>query len=701
MTVAEGDGAVVARPAELLRNKDGAHASEVDAGLAHLDTAKQPAPAPQGDPNPLASRPKEPAPPPQPASTQRPPPPSAAGWQSPPRQEPPLEGARHTEMGGRPVTYHSSQQQQINFQLRTQVIDEEDALSTAHDQLITLAKERPKAMAEKHKASMDALIEHEHGMKWAAPSSYDAAQLVKQFGLQVSFETFEDLVRRQVPDTAFLPLCLTEFSRAPDLSGKLGRRRWEQRKDQLATLAPICVMGPPPMRSADLAAVATGYYEYLHSDVLGFTRQELSATDGRLSELAREVEATEAYRHRAQEDGALARCRDFHVRKAELLKEICDIYHRRVEMVMGGQDDTGSFAENLRRFQQSAHETSDEFRENKTKLMEAVTHDLKVLQQSHAEQVATHQQALDAYDKESDENFKQIKANAKQQEEVWRRIEEMMRELQRLGVARTELAKKQLEAKEREEHRRSSFRDYCEVHREHLLGMQQLRDQTAVCVNIAEETTRYISVMDSLLEDKNIHEAVALLTLEEQQKYLLHYRQFTECAGDLHARLEQRMQNIQRCIRTNEVHIELAEDAYDDNSEKYHEAKRELEAQRAACKENLDNIWDMMRQATDDFTRTDADLASAGIDFIPPMIELQGQQAKRKEKVVEKTRKFVAQEQDQVEQDQTSIRRLNMMMHQQAEVARARPVTREFKRRPGSPSPDRDKAITDALAAAT
>eukprot|EP01065_Artemidia_motanka_P012697 TRINITY_DN17005_c0_g1_i1.p1 TRINITY_DN17005_c0_g1~~TRINITY_DN17005_c0_g1_i1.p1 ORF type:complete len:706 (+),score=267.75 TRINITY_DN17005_c0_g1_i1:62-2179(+) len=674
----------------------------VSAGLAHLDHDAA---------NPLAARPpKEPAPPPQPpaGTTARPRAGSSsevtdAGGAKRERdwQKWPAEGPRNTELGGKAVTYHSSQQQQINYQLRTNIDMEEDGLLTAHAQLITLARERPKAMSLKHKASMDAMLEHERGMKWTAPSGFDTGELIRQFGLKIDSGSYEDLVRRPVPDIAFLRPCLQEFSRAPDLSGKMPRRRWEQRKDQLSTLSPICVMGPTPVRSADIPRIVSQYYEYLYTDVLGFTRQELAGTDERIANLLQEIEAAESYRHRAQEDGQLAKCREQHHLKVELLKEVCDIYHGRVEMVKGGQDDTGSFAENLSKFQRSAKKSVEEYKDNKTRFLEDVMHDLTELQAQHAQRVSQHHQALDNYDKSSDETYAQIKQNAKQQEDVWRQVEELMRQLEKLGVARTDLAKKQAGAKEKEEQRRSAFKEYCEVQREHLLGMQQLKEQTLVCTTIAEEVHKYVQDMDELLDDKNVQEAVASLTLEEQQKYLEQYRNFTACAGDLHARLETRKQNIDRFIRTNQVHLELAEDAYDPDGEKYSEAKRELEKDRADCEAQLDLVWGHMNKCTEDFSSTDNDLAAAGIDFVPPMIELHAQRAKRKEITVEKTRKFVAQEQNEVEADQTSIRQLNIMSAQQMEAARSRPVTKAL-RRPASPersaSPDRSGDHSGAAA---
>eukprot|EP00755_Sulcionema_specki_P032058 Sspe_Gene.97918::Locus_71406_Transcript_1_1_Confidence_1.000_Length_2171::g.97918::m.97918 len=576
-----------------------------------------------------------------------------------------LETPRSALVGGVSKVYHTSQQRQINLELRTKVLSDDDALSESIEQVISFVQLRPKAIADKYTSLVSAVSEFEAGYRGVQQQDGATRTALRQkLGLLVSERAAATLGSMSVPDITFLRPCLGEL--AASASQKLSARRWEMRKEQLLSIESLFFKGAETVTPLPIFTLLCEMYQYLHTEVLDFTRRELADLDVSLMSLEGEITAAESQRIRAKKEGKMAACQEAHIKKVKILKEQCDLCVRRVGLVTSGGKDTGSYSDNVAGLQEKGKALIKEFMEDKKSYHCMIDHDVNALRAAFDVESEENNKTCIAYEEATEAVFQKLKDLNAQQEATWNSITESVWKLQDLSKKRAELVAQHVVAKEAEEARRVAFKDFCDAQKEHLATLHQMRDLLATSETVGEEVNSFITGMGPQLRVKGTEEALWELTLVELKTHLAKYRSFLLCAGDLHHRLEQRKTSIERLLRANDIQLELAEESYDPAIQQYKDERRAREKDRADCEELMRWLSSLIDEASSDFEATSEALARKGVEFVPPMVELQSEFAVRKASLLEKTRRFVDTEQTEVEKEQSTLRKLTNLVSQQS-----------------------------------
>ena len=578
-----------------------------------------------------------------------------------------LSAPRVATVNGIQMGYHSCQQKEVNRQLRTELIDIEDSLSTVYEQLVSYVDTKPKSIQQKIVTSNSALLEFETGTKCTEVVTYSIRKLLSFFGLKTTSETFNKLLSTSLPDISFLRPCLKELSKQQQRENKIPRRKWEQRREQLGTLVPLCVMISSSFSVEELPRIIIEAYEYLHTDVLSFIKSELQATDSEIRDLRKEVQTAELFRNRSQKEGQLGVSGEQHFLKVKKLKQLCDIYNSRVRTISSGQSDTGSFVDSVCKFLNEAKEKSTSFLKDKQMLATSVEEDISTLHDKMQIENESHHSKLSDFENESENSFLKIQNIAEEQNKLWEDIEKLVSRIKQLGQDRSHLISNHIIRKQEQERRKEDHRILVQRHREHLQGMAHLKEFSTQALHLGQEVCEYVTKMEQLLSEKKTEEAVKDLTIQEERDYLRVYREFVLCSGELQTRTQQRVSNTERLNRIHDVQVALAAESYDAEVGTYKMMQKTISSDLSNSNDLLSSIDDLMQSAASDFVKTEESLNQSNEHFIPPTVELKGLQAKIKEISLLKTQQFIEIEQNEAESEQTTIRRLNNLMQQQTQ----------------------------------
>jgi len=244
-------------------------------------------------------------------------------------------------------------------------------------------------------------------------------------------------------------------------------------------------------------------------------------------------------------------------------------------------------------------------------------------------------EAMKRFAAQKDKSEKFIKDNEDKQDECWRKIQDLERQLQKLGTERFEEIKRRIEENDREEKRKVEYQQFLDVVSQHkkLLELTVYNCDLAIrAIGIIEELVAEGCSAIKARYDKTNQE-LADLRLLVHQEYLGVFRRLYKTLGQLVYKKEKRLEEIDRNIRTTHIQLEFCVETFDPNAKKHSDSKKDLYKIRASVEEELQMLKDKMASALEQFRPTEEALRQAGVEFLHPIEEVEEGNLNRRTKI--------------------------------------------------------------------
>ena len=236
-----------------------------------------------------------------------------------------------------------------------------------------------------------------------------------------------------------------------------------------------------------------------------------------------------------------------------------------------------------------------------------------------------------------DKSERFVKENLEKQEECWRKIQDLERQLQKLGTERFEEVKRRIEENDREEKRRVEYAQFLEVASQHkkLLELTVYNCDLAIrCTGLIEElVAEGCSAVKARFDKTN--QELSELRIRVHKEHLEYFRMLYLTLGSLIYKKEKRLEEIDRTIRSTHIQLEFCIETFDPNAKKHSDQKKELYVLRHAVEEELGLLKEKQAKAMDDFKESEEALDAVGHDFHHPVDENNEEVLSRRTKMVE------------------------------------------------------------------
>eukprot|EP00670_Eutreptiella_braarudii_P029303 CAMPEP_0174377362 /NCGR_PEP_ID=MMETSP0811_2-20130205/121418_1 /TAXON_ID=73025 ORGANISM="Eutreptiella gymnastica-like, Strain CCMP1594" /NCGR_SAMPLE_ID=MMETSP0811_2 /ASSEMBLY_ACC=CAM_ASM_000667 /LENGTH=354 /DNA_ID=CAMNT_0015529395 /DNA_START=27 /DNA_END=1092 /DNA_ORIENTATION=+ len=332
----------------------------------------------------------------------------------------------------------------------------------------------------------------------------------------------------------------------------------------------------------------------------------------------------------------------------------------------------------------------------KRRLKQRCETDLKHVHDSIQKADLEDAEAMKRFAAQKDKSEKMIKDNEDRQEECWRKIQDLERQLQKLGTERFEEVKRRIEENDREEKRKVEYQQFLDVVSQHkkLLELTVYNCDLAIrAIGIIEELVaegcsaikarydktnqeldlaiRAIGIIEELVAEgcsaikaryDKTNQELADLRLLVHQEYLGVFRRLYKTLGQLVYKKEKKLEEIDRNIRTTHIQLEFCIETFDPNAKKHSDSKKDLYKQRANIEEELQMLKDKMATALELFRPTEEALIQAGIEFVHPIEEVEEGNLQRRSKMVEYRAHLSKNEEVKIAAEREEIKRAKQLM---------------------------------------
>jgi len=276
-------------------------------------------------------------------------------------------------------------------------------------------------------------------------------------------------------------------------------------------------------------------------------------------------------------------------------------------------------------------------------------------------------EAMKRFAAQKDKSEKFIKDNEDKQDECWRKIQDLERQLQKLGTERFEEVKRRIEENDREEKRKVEYQQFLDVVSQHkkLLELTVYNCDLAIrAIGIIEELVAEGCSAIKARYDKTNQE-LADLRLLVHQEYLGVFRRLYKTLGQLAYKKEKKLEEVDRQIRTTHIQLEFCIETLDPNAKKHSDSKKDLYKLRANIEEEVQMLKDKMATALELFRPTEEALVQAGVEFVHPIEEVEEGNIQRRSKMVEYRAHMAKQEEVKIAAEREEVKRAKNLSHQQ------------------------------------
>merc|ERR1719359_2380376 len=276
-------------------------------------------------------------------------------------------------------------------------------------------------------------------------------------------------------------------------------------------------------------------------------------------------------------------------------------------------------------------------------------------------------EAMKRYASSKEKSDRFVKENVEKQEEAWNKIQDLERQLQKLGTERFEEVKRRIDENDREEKRKVEYQQFLDVVSQHkkLLELIVYNCDLAIrATGIIEELVAEGCAAIKARYDKTNQE-LADLRLQIHQEYLEAFRRLYKTLGQLVYKKEKKLEDIDRNIRATHIQLEFSIETFGPNAKKHSDNKKEMYKLRAQVEEELEMLKDKMASALELFGPSEEALIQAGIDFVHPAEELEDNNLSRRSKMVEYRAHLSKQEEVKIAAEREELKRAKGIQGQQ------------------------------------
>eukprot|EP00760_Papus_ankaliazontas_P027817 PhM_4_TR3451/c6_g1_i1/m.73680 len=557
-----------------------------------------------------------------------------------------------------PTGLEAARKQKIhNLKLKTACLENEELIQELH--VSDWSETQRQKLRAAHDKAQELLTAVEVGTKWNLTEAYDLAKLMRVCGLEMSQrELYKPEDKPQFMDVIALKKLLQELKqnrnkgRIVSFTGmidnsiaKVEKVEEELRRSQLD--------------AAQLAQVPQRTLKQVE-DIMNVTQIQtaLSSTDEQINTQLQQLEKVKEVESVALIDGEMQVAEEQMWTKIQLQEQLIDLVKDKFAHIQKCEDENAPFKK-IYDVQKAATQDTSQMKDAKRRLKQRCETDLKHIHDAIQKADLEDAEAMKRYAAAKEKSERYVKENIDKQEDCWNRIQDLERQLQKLGTERFEEVKRRIDDLDREEKRRVEYAQFLEVASQHkkLLELTVYNCDLAIrCTGLIEEMVgEGCSSVKSRYDKTNAELAEMRITVHKE--HLEYFRVLYLALGNLIYKKEKRLEEIDRNIRTTHIQLEFCVETFDPNAKKHSDMKKELYKLRGQVEEELSMLKDKQTKALEDFKMSEEALDAAGIDFVHPVDENNEEVLSRRTRIVEYKAHLSKQEEVKIAAEREEIKR--------------------------------------------
>jgi len=564
------------------------------------------------------------------------------------------------------VTLEAARKQKIhNLKLKTACLENEEYIQELH--VSDWSENQKQKLGAAHEKGAELLAAVESGTKWNLTAAYDIQKLMRVCGLEMSVrELYKPEDKPQFMDILSLKKVLQDMkqhrnkTRIVSFTGTIdnGLAKLEKVEEELRR---------SQLDATELAQVPVSVLKNLE-DCMNVTviQTALLGNEEQIRQQLASIEKCKEIRNVALADGEMSIAEEQFYIKAQLLERLVELVRDKFRII-GQTDDENKMFAKIHEVQKKAFQETSAMKDAKRRLKQRCEIDLKHVHDAIQKADLEDAEAMKRFAAQKDKSEKFLKENLEKQDECWRKIQDLERQLQKLGTERFEEVKRRIEENDREEKRKVEYQQFLDVVSQHkkLLELTVYNCDLAIrATGIIEELVAEGCAAIKARYDKTNQE-LADLRLQIHQEYLEAFRRLYKTLGQLVYKKEKKLEDIDRNIRATHIQLEFSIETFDPNAKKHSDNKKELYKLRAQVEEELEMLKDKMASALELFGPSEEALIQAGIDFVHPAEELEDNNLSRRSKMVEYRAHLSKQEEVKIAAEREELKRAKTIQSQQ------------------------------------
>lgn len=564
------------------------------------------------------------------------------------------------------VTLEAARKQKIhNLKLKTACLENEEYVQELH--VSDWSESQKQKLAAAHEKAHELLAAVEAGTKWNLTQAYDIQKLMRVCGLEMSVrELYKPEDKPQFMDIIALKKTLQDLkqhrnkTRIVSFTGTIdnGLSKLEKVEEELRR---------SQLDATELAQVPVNVLKNLEDCMnVQNVQAALVGNEEQINQQLMSIEKCKEIRNIALSDGEMSIAEEQFYIKAQLLERLVQLVRDKFRII-GVTDDENRMFSKIHEVQKKAYQETSAMKDAKRRLKQRCEVDLKHVHDAIQKADLEDAEAMKRFAAQKDKSEKFIKDNEDKQDECWRKIQDLERQLQKLGTERFEEVKARIEENDKEEKRKVEYQQFLDVVSQHkkLLELTVYNCELGIrAIGIIEELVAEGCSAIKARYDKTNQE-LADLRLLVHQEYLGVFRRLYKTLGQLVYKKEKKLEDIDRNIRTTHIMLEFCIETFDPNAKKHSDSKKDLYAQRANVEEELQMLKDKMATALEEFRPTEDALIQAGIDFVHPVEEVEECNLQRRSKMVEYRAHITKQEEVKIAAEREEIKRAKALIQSQ------------------------------------
>eukprot|EP01006_Ploeotia_vitrea_P028814 TRINITY_DN61444_c0_g1_i1.p1 TRINITY_DN61444_c0_g1~~TRINITY_DN61444_c0_g1_i1.p1 ORF type:complete len:909 (+),score=98.87 TRINITY_DN61444_c0_g1_i1:36-2762(+) len=567
----------------------------------------------------------------------------------------------------------------LKSQGKAPVIQHEERTLSDYAKMAEKCTQKRDNVRSRHAKGLELLEQYDANSTWPYTASYTVKQLIDDAHLNVPYDEVDTF--HSQPANAYSATTINNlFDEVSDFNN--AKRKITTLVEELRKMSKGCAPG-----TEALPDVVGQLYELLHleSTSVDHLREHLGQTDHKIPVLLSKVDQIDSARECAVREEDMEKAEGCHDASLRALEEVLDLILARLAVKNKGS--TATSLDKVTELEEYAKKLLAPLVPHCEELMSRINSDNTALDTRRQEEQNKLEEATTAhkqYQRRAKEMFQQ---NTMNHNTLWAEIQTQYDKLKQLGEER--YAEIEVWISETEKHERTKAQ-YDQVNLaidKHKKTLADMLDQVRGISTIVQHYEGVVSKACTEVRRRADNSTVEIdnLALQEHKRHYEVFRKYYLTLGELIYKKEKRAEEIDRLIRTIDLQISISADTLDPHVQRHREFKKELERTKHTCRHKLDILRENGHKAAEDFKPTEAALATAGINIVSPLIELQEQNLERRAQLLQKVKTVVEQDKADVESESTGIEELSQSAKQ------ARLAGRPSMIPPLSPSPPPSK----------
>lgn len=357
----------------------------------------------------------------------------------------------------------------------------------------------------------------------------------------------------------------------------------------------------------------------------------------RISVISEKQKDCQASRDEAHEEGIMDIAEQETYRLADIGEELADANVERIKLLAKLVDECQVSMKVREEYSKKAQTAAAKLEGESEGLKADCERDLARLYALKKQVDSAEAEMIERTAKDRESSDRKLEEIHTRKSEAWDHVAMLLAQIKELEAERHREIKARMEAKVRDETRRTEFEAFtavCEIKARNYDRTIRNCDTQTHCTKLMGEFLH----SGFFVIDKGLTQRKAVLDdalLDAQKVHLEVFRTLLFTLGDLEYRKDRRIDEVGENIQAAHIQQEMCSDSLNPNAKKFSDAKKEFLKLRDDLQLEVQDIRDRQKAATNHYNPTEAALRAAGFTHQHPLEELEDRRLNQRAKMVE------------------------------------------------------------------